>query len=271
VVEGILAGSLILIAFFGLAFVAGRLTRRQGSWGLSDGKPPSAFQCFLSKVDRIGHADPKHERQATHVLDPTAADLPIRHIEREQDPAALRSVVSELGRMLTPNEEILYVVLQNATAMSVRKDAVVATNNRLIIYRPGVMGGLNLSDFLWEDVKDVTIRQGVFAAELLVDLVDGRAHAVGGLDKQQIRRFYSIAQQKEQEWREKRRVSQMETDRARAGGILVGTSSSRTAPETAPQQEDPVQRLAKAKALLDQGLISETEYEGIKARIIATL
>jgi hypothetical protein len=88
---------------------------------------------------------------------------------------------------------------------------------------------------------------------------------MGNLDKAQVRRLYGISQQKEQEWREKRRIRDMEEARARSGGVHFAPQAAAT-----PGADDPVQKLAKAKAMLDQGLITEPEYESLKAKIIAS-
>lgn len=192
-------------------------------------------------------------------------DLPIQHTDPDQDPATLTRVVNDVRTILTPNEQILYIALQNKTALTLKKDSVVATNNRIIIYRPSLFGRVQFSDYLWEDVRDVKISEGMLAADVHLELIDGQRDELGGLDKTQVRRLYAIAQQKEQEWREKRRVRDIEEARARSGGVQLG------APLSPPEQpsEDPVQKLAKAKAMLDQGLITEAEYEGLKAKIIA--
>ena len=192
--------------------------------------------------------------------------IPVQQIDPDQDRSVLARVAREVGTILTPNEEILYVALQNATALSVVKDSVVATNNRLIFYRPSVIGRVDFADYLWEDVKNVAIKEGLLAAELSVELIDGRADRVGNLDKSQIRRLYAISQQKELEWREKRRIRDMEEARARSGGIQMSVPQV----ETGAPAEDPAQKLARAKAMLDQGLISEAEYETLKAKIIAS-
>ena len=67
----------------------------------------------------------------------------------------------------------------------------------------------------------------------------------------------------------------MEEERARAGGVQVTLPSDGGAPPTgeavARSAEDPVARLAKAKQLFDQELISEAEYETLKAKILSTL
>ena len=192
--------------------------------------------------------------------------IPVQEIDPDQDRASLAKVARDVGTILTPNEEILYVALQNVTALSISKDSVVATNNRVIFYRPALLGRVDFADYLWEDVKNVAIKEGLLAAELSVELIDGRTDRAGNLDKSQIRRLYAISQQKEQEWREKRRVRDMEEARARSGGIQMSMPQSMAG---APA-EDPTQKLARAKAMLDQGLISEAEYESLKAKIIAS-
>ena len=176
-----------------------------------------------------------------------------------------QAIADEVAKLLTPNESILAVAVQNITAMTIRKDAVVATTNRLIFFRPAVLGRVQFEDVAWQDVRNARIDQGVLSTTFSTDTVDGRTVQMSELDKEQAKRLYATAQQMEQEWREKRRVREMEEARARAGGVVLGST-----PGAAPV-EDPVARLAKAKQMLDQGLISETEYDALKARILNTL
>ena len=194
--------------------------------------------------------------------------VPVQQIDADQDRSAVAKVAEGVRSILTANEEILYVVLQNATALSTAKDSVVVTNNRLIFYRPSVLGRVDFADFFWEDVKNVSMKEGMLSAEVDVELTDGRVERGSNLAKSQVRRLYAIAQQKEQEWREKRRIRDLEEARARSGGIHMPMPSMPSA--SAAPAEDPVQKLAKAKAMLDQGLISEAEYETLKAKIIAS-
>jgi hypothetical protein len=176
-----------------------------------------------------------------------------------------QTVAREVASILTPNEEVLYIAHQNVTSLSVRRDSVIATSNRLILYRPHLVGRVDFTDLLWEDVKNVRVKEGVLASEISVETRDGRVETLGNLDKAQARRLYSIGQQKELEWREKHRIRRMEEERARAGGVQVSM------PQSAEPQDDQVARLAKAKAMLDQGLISEAEYETLKAKILGSL
>jgi hypothetical protein len=192
----------------------------------------------------------------------------IRYSDPSQEAGEVQGIARDVSKILTPNEEILYVATQNLTAMQLKKDAVVATSNRAICYRPAVLGRVSFEDFQWQDVRNARIEQGVLSTQFFIETLDGRAASMDALDKDQAKRLYGICQQMEQEWREKRRVREMEEARARSGGVLVGAPA---AAMSAPPAEDPVAKLAKAKQMLDQGLISEAEYDTLKAKILSSM
>jgi hypothetical protein len=194
------------------------------------------------------------------------AEIPIRYADASQQTEALQKVAADVSKILTPHEEILYIALQNNTALSIAKDSVVATNNRIICYKPSILGRVAFEDFLWQDVKDDKITQGFLATDFSVETVRGKRAELTSLDKDQAKRLYAICQQMEQEWREKRRVREMEEARAKAGGVNIAAPQSGNAPA-----DDPVAKLAKAKQMLDQSLISEAEYESLKARILSSM
>ncbi len=60
----------------------------------------------------------------------------------------------------------------------------------------------------------------------------------------------------------------MEEDRAKEGGVFMQGAAPSSVASVA---EDPVERLAKAKRMLDQQLISEAEYETLKAKILSDI
>jgi hypothetical protein len=195
--------------------------------------------------------------------------IPIRHVDADQDSEALQKVAREVSKILTPTEEILFIATQNATAMSIRKDSVVVTTNRIIGFKPGVLGRVSFNDYLWQDVLDVSMKQGMLSTEIVIETAGGKQE-VGAIDKEQAKRLYGLAQQLEQEWREKRRVREMEEARAKAGGVYMGAIPGTPMPAAAAAPaEDAVSKLSKAKAMLDQGLISDVEYEALKAKVLA--
>lgn len=198
----------------------------------------------------------------------TTADL------SQQDPE-VQSVRSEVTTLLTAQETIEYVAVQGGPwIIGQLPDAVVATNNRLILLRRHHLGRLDVHDYQWQDVEDVSLRQGMTSSDIVVMLADGRRDLMPTVRKDQAQRVYAIAQQMEQVWREKRRIRLMEEERARAGGIVMtmpGTTPGLETTTSGGEGDDHVARLAKAKAMLDQRLITEDEYHALKTRILGSI
>ncbi|MCL4465452.1 MAG: PH domain-containing protein [Chloroflexi bacterium] len=87
---------------------------------------------------------------------PTSGRVPIRYTDPTQEKGALQNVAANVVTVLTPGEEILYIALQNKTAMTLKKDCCVATSNRLLLYRPGLLGRVVFDDLHWQDVEKFT-------------------------------------------------------------------------------------------------------------------
>ena len=88
---------------------------------------------------------------------------------------------------------------------------------------------------------------------------------------------YKYAQQAEQSWEEKRRIRSMEEKRAEAGGIMIGQNTSpaiSTAMVSKEKQDsnqivDVTEELLKLKKLLDEGILSDAEFQEMKSKILA--
>jgi hypothetical protein len=93
-----------------------------------------------------------------------------------------------------------------------------------------------------------------------------RPFQFSGLRKDEAQAVYRICQSQEQAWREKRRLRELEELRAKSGGFQGAVSQDGA---TSQSNEDPTERLKKAKNMLDAGLISDSEFETIKARVIS--
>jgi hypothetical protein len=65
-------------------------------------------------------------------------------------------------------------------------------------------------------------------------------------------------------------VRELEELRARSGGFQLGNAGSPGA-AAAGGEADAVSRLRNAKSMLDSGLISDAEYEALKAKIISNV
>lgn len=182
----------------------------------------------------------------------------------------IRSRVSEI---LTSEERIEYVAVQKRLVVNRTPDAVVLTNRRFIIYRPKLFGRVEFEDYVWRDLSDARLDEGVVGATLKFVATNGRRPTVGYLTKTEARRLYAFAQEREEKVREERRMRELEEKRAAAGGIVMHGPSS---PNNASSQDgapvvDPVERLKKLKEMLDAGLLSPGEFEAKRAEIIAKM
>lgn len=206
---------------------------------------------------------------------PATRSVQIANTDQSQTLPDVQKIARDVNELLIEDETILYIAMQGMKA-GIRKDAMIATDRRLLRYRPAMMGKFNLDDWPWNKVEEVRVNQGMMTSEFRFKLINGAIGTMGNLDKEQTRKLYAICQTKVHEWHEIRRQRQMEEDRARAGGVTVQTAFTPPMPQPvatplpAPT-EDPVARLAKAKALLDQGLISQEEYDELKAKIVASI
>lgn len=176
---------------------------------------------------------------------------------------ACREKVEEI---LTSDEVIVFSVVQTPIA-GLKPDIVVLTNKRFILYHPGILG-CRFDDFLWRDIVDVKLEEGILGAKLIFKAKDFKM-SVDKLPKTEARRAYSIAQEKEQEAIENRRQRQMQEDSAKAGHIVFGNVSAGT--QSSSISDDPMAKLTKLKNLFDAGLITQDEYNNKKSEILASM
>jgi hypothetical protein len=186
-----------------------------------------------------------------------------------------------LRSVLIPSETLeAWAIQRRIFALSHRRLLIAATSGRLIQLTRKLLGGFDVSDIRWQDLEEVTLRVGMLGADLLVRA--GRATDLAsqgsqgsqrlefqGLRKDQAQAVYRICQAQDQAWREKRRVRELEELRARSGGIQVSGGGG-YAPPGPTGMPDAVRRLQEAKQMLDGKLITDAEYEAIKAKIVSS-
>lgn len=199
-------------------------------------------------------------------------------MEQDSDEKDLEEARTTLQSMLVPGESVLaFAVQRRLFALSHRRMMVAATSGRLLAISRGLLGGFTPVDLRWQDIKSVRIQAGVFGSDLTItgltqpDLAgDGSTISMtfDGLRKDDAQAVYRICQSQEQAWREKRRLRELEELRAQSGGFVGGASAGREDDADSRDQTDPIERLQRAKNLLESGLISDSEYETVKARIV---
>lgn len=198
------------------------------------------------------------------------------------EPVAHSPGLDALQSLLIPGERLeCYAIQHRLFALTHRRLVVGATSGRLIAVQRGLISGFTTRDIRWQDLRDAQLQVGIFGATLTVsaDPGDDLAGATGsavihhfaGLHKAQAQEVYRACQFQEQSWREKRRVRELEEMRARSGGVHLGAMSGVVGSGGEDAARSPQARLQRAKDMLDQGLLSDAEYEQVKARILGEL
>jgi hypothetical protein len=199
-----------------------------------------------------------------------------------------------LRTLLVAGEAVVAWALQHRLyALTHRRNLAAATTGRFIFVRRPLLGGYEPLSVRWQDIKDVSLDVGMFSASVtlaysanLSDTAMGEGDTcvirASGLRIAPAQALYRECQAQDQAWREKRRVRAIEEMRARAGGVQIATGvypgadaerridGPHVALPPGPADE-PAQRLARARDMLAQGLITDSEYEAIKARIVGSL
>jgi len=193
--------------------------------------------------------------------------------------------LNTLKGLLTAGETLeAWAVQHRLYALTHRRACIAATSGRFISLQRRLIGGYDSADIRWQDLKETRISAGILAADLTLvaqsssDLNIGaevnRVWTFSGFCKDQAQALYRICQQHDQVWREKRRIRELEELRAKAGGVQIGANSgyeSARPSVDAGAESEPARRLRQAHEMLEAKLISDSEYEAIKAKIVSGL
>jgi hypothetical protein len=195
----------------------------------------------------------------------------------------LEAALSTLRGLLTSGEALeAWAVQHRLFALTHRRSCIAATSGRFLSLQRRLLGGYESADIRWQDLKETRISAGILTADLTLvaqsssDLNIGsevnRVWTFAGLRKDQAQAMYRICQQHDQVWREKRRIRELEELRAKSGGVQIGGApSAYGAADSAGSESEPARRLRQAREMLDAKLISDAEFESIKAKIVAGL
>src|ERR1700729_2960514 len=199
------------------------------------------------------------------------------------DNLGLGTALATLQGLLTSGETLeAWAAQRRLYALTHRRALIAATSGRFIWLKRRLIGGYDSADIRWQDLKETRISAGIIAADLTLvaqsssDLNIGaevnRVWSFEGLHKDQAQAMYRICQQHDQVWREKRRVRELEELRAKSGGVQIsGASPEYAGTDAAGAESEPTRRLRQAREMLDAKLISDSEFESIKAKIVSGL
>ena len=197
------------------------------------------------------------------------------------DSFGLDAALATLQGLLTSGETLeAWAAQRRVYALTHRRALIAATSGRFISLKRRILGGYDSADIRWQDLKETRISAGIIAADLTLiaqsssDLNIGaevnRVWTFEGLRKEQAQAMYRICQQHDQVWREKRRVRELEELRAKSGGVQISGQQAYGS-DAAGAESEPARRLRQAREMLDAKLISDSEFESIKAKIVSGL
>lgn len=194
-----------------------------------------------------------------------------KYLNEEQNPKDVEKLLSKVQGLLTSGEEVEYIAVQKKPAINLSPDCIALTNKRIIFCRPKNLGlSMDFQDYLWKDIADCHMKEGILGADFKIRTVKGQMNMLDYLPKNQARKLYQFAQEKEEEMIDYRRQRDLEDKRAAAGGgITVNTVNPIS--QNIEQKEDPVETLQKLKKLLDNSIISQEEFDTKKAEVISKM
>ena len=186
--------------------------------------------------------------------------------------ARVQKAQDKLQSTLMKGEAVIASGLQQRLfGLLSRRTLVAITSSRLIEIRRSQLGGFDMKDYQWKDLRDARMSENiipnVFGAKLELDARSGTANIIiDGLPSTVASTIYSHAQAQEQEWEEKNRIRDLEEKRAMSGASVVNVAGQGGAKA---DEGDLFASLEKAKKLFDAGAISDSEYQELKAKIIS--
>jgi hypothetical protein len=198
------------------------------------------------------------------------------------DDLGLSGALTTLQGLLTSGETLeAWAAQRRLYALTHRRALIAATSGRFISLKRRLFGGYDSADIRWQDLKETRISAGIIAADLTLiaqsssDLSIGaevnRIWSFEGLHQDQAQAMYRICQQHDQVWREKRRVRELEELRAKSGGVQISGAAPAYSGAAAGAESEPVRRMRQAREMLEAKLISDSEFESIKAKIVSGL
>lgn len=189
------------------------------------------------------------------------------NVNLEQYKYLLDKALFHTEKILTEGEKHLCTTVQQKPILNIHPHSITVTNKRVIKHQPHLFKAV-FSDYLWRDIVHVHLMDRFFGSQIVFEFSNG--FIVGDyLPKNQAKKVYSIAQEKEEEWVEKRRLRKMEEVRAESGAnhIVVGAEKD-TGQANSSQVLSIREQIIDLNSLLADALISQDEYQTKKAEIL---
>ena len=205
-------------------------------------------------------------------------------MDAASDEPGISRALTALRSLLIPGEELeTHAIQRRLFALTHRRTIVGATSGRLIVVARGLFGDYTPQDVRWQDLQDAQLRVGVFGATLSASvhgtadlaLAEGSAPRDPGRrppEGRRRRRSTAPASRRNRPGaRSAACASWRSSAPSRAASISAGGTGMAPASAGDDGSQAPAGRLQRAKEMLQQGLLTDAEFEQVKARILSEL
>lgn len=183
-------------------------------------------------------------------------------------------VQGKLQSLLMSNETINKSALEiRLNSLFARRRLIAITNSRIIFVYRNKLGGYDMKDCQWKDLIDVKLSENVFPTYFgsTLDFKFSNSPVaeikISGIKSNMAAEIYAFSQREEQTWEEKKRIRSIEEDRAKAGGVHINGIPNVNNLGGKPHK-DISEELMSVKKLLDDGTITDAEFQEIKSKIL---
>ena len=177
----------------------------------------------------------------------------------------------EIKKYLAAGEDLVATITQ---AVSTSAKTILLSNERLIVFESGIMKS-SFKDYYFRDIKDVKFETSAFSGSTITINADKGNNTgviiIKDLPLEESKQFYSVLQEIERNWWEKKRKLDLEEKRAIAGGSNISMTAPQGSSSPSPAGDDIESKLVKIKSLFDKGLITDEEYKARKEKLLNEL
>lgn len=177
----------------------------------------------------------------------------------------------EIKKYLSGGEDLIATITQSVATSA---KTIMLSNERIIVFASGVMKS-SFKDYYFRDIKDVKFETTAFSGGTITITADKGNNAgitiIKDLPLEESKQFYSMLQEIERNWWEKKRTLDLEERRAMAGGSNISMTAPQSLASPKPAEDDIESKLIKVKSLFDKGLITDEEYKVRKEKLLNEL
>lgn len=185
-----------------------------------------------------------------------------QYINDGQDPKTVEKLLIKLQDMLTPEEVVSYIAVQKKPAVTLFPDSIALTNKRIFLCESTKLGlATDFTVLPWTAIREVSFKEGILGSTLIINPTEGENLELGYIPKNQVRKLYQHGHSALEK--------QRGTAQATTGDPAPDTEEN--TPSQPPTEDELTIKLQKLKALFENQLITQAEYDNKKNELLSQL